>query len=810
MSRLLAGWERNLRRLPLTLQVAALMLTVALLAVAILFYNLSHEDRLEIEQLQTTNLVNTAQDLARSLDALIAADAARTGNLASGRLVRQFVSVNSGQRSVLYAPLQADFTNFLASDEFYDAVLLLDGNGDVLATTEGGYIGRNFGASPFLAAALAGNIFVSDPGISPQDRRPVIWLAAPVFADPLYVADTTNDLSRPFGVVVVKLTPEKLWQRVEALRVGSNGYAFVVDAYGIRVAHGRDRNLIYRALAPLPAEDATALLAGERFGPLPQIRHTDSLALAAYLRQDPLPALFVSDATAGAERVYYSAARLAQRDWTVVALLPASEVLAPARRVTSRGTAAALTLGLLLGVTVIAITRFLLRPVPELVAASQRIAAEDLSTPVQVQAGGELGELAGAFESMRGRLQASRAELARWAAELEHRVAQRSQELAALSEVVNFAGRTQSRSELLNTALDQALRVMQAEMGGIWIIEDTANGGIEGRLSAAQGFDAPMQSELAVFAGGEGLIGQVLATGTPIVLADIASAPRLARAIVRQQDLHAFAAVPLRIHGRTLGVLGVFSHAQQIFSPEVVALAESIAQQIALTLDNLALVARVREQVQQMAGLQERERIAADIHDSVAQTIGYLYLQADHLAVEVTTLDRDEIQIRVDKQLSVLHQLSLEIRHFIDQLHSDLPITVTLERILRDELAELGHELTTQVSLHLDGASTLQLVPDTGTELARIVGEAIRNAQRHGRAQRVDVRFHRNGDTAQLTIADDGRGFDPAHLPDDGRSHFGLRVMSARAARIGGELAVKSRLGEGAEVVVKWGLGSGD
>ena len=492
-----------------------------------------------------------------------------------------------------------------------------------------------------------------------------------------------------------------------------------------------------------------------------------------------------------------------------MALLPASEVLAPARRVTSRGTAAALTLGLLLGVTVIAITRFLLRPVPELVAASQRIAAEDLSTPVQVQAGGELGELAGAFESMRGRLQASRAELARWAAELEHRVAQRSQELAALSEVVNFAGRTQSRSELLSIALDQALRVMQAEMGGIWIIEDTANGGVEGRLSAAQGFDASMQRELAVFAGGEGLIGQVLATGTPIVLEDIASAPRLARAIVRQQELHAFAAVPLRIHGRTLGVLGVFSHAQQIFSPEVVALAESIAQQIALTLDNLALVARVREQVQQMAGLQERERIAADIHDSVAQTIGYLYLQADHLAVEVPKLDRAEIQIRVDKQLSVLHQLSLEIRHFIDQLQSDLPATITLERILRDELAELGHELTAQISLHLDGAATLQLVPDTGTEIARIVGEAIRNAQRHGRAQRVDVRFHRNGNTAQLTIADDGRGFDPAHLPDDGRSHFGLRVMSARAARIGGDLTVRSRLGEGAEVVVKWKLGLG-
>ncbi len=804
MKRLWVGWPHTLRRIPLTLQMAALMLTVALLAVAILFYNLSREDRLEIEQLQTTNLVNTAQDMARSLDALVDSDAARTGNLAAGRLVRQFVSVNSGQRSVLYAPLQADFINFLASDDFYEAVLLLDAAGDVLATSEGGYIGRNFGASPFFAAALAGEIYVSDPGISPQDRRPVIWLAAPVFADPLYVAIPTANLSAALGVIVVKLSPEKLWRRVEALRVGAGGYAFVVDAYGIRLAHGRDRNLIYRALAPLAAEEAAALLTGERFGPLPQIRHTNSLDLAAYLRQEPLPDLFVSEPTPGSERVYYSAARLTQRDWTVVALLPASEVLAPARRVTTRGLGAAMMLGLLLGVVVLSITRRLLRPVPELVAASQRIAAEDLSTPVRVQAGGELGELAGAFESMRGRLQGSRAELARWAAELEHRVARRSQELAALSQVVNFAGRTQSRSELLTIALDQALGVMQAEMGGIWIIEPAGTGGIEGRLSAAQGFDASMQRELAVFAGGEGLIGQVLATGTAIVLEDIGTAPRLARAIVRQQELHGFAAVPLRIHGRTLGVLGVFSHAQQMFSPEVVALAESIAQQIALTLDNLALVAQVRDQVQQMTGLQERERIAADIHDSVAQTIGYLYLQADHLAAEVPTLERDEIQVRVDKQLSVLHQLSLEIRHFIDQLQSEQPAPVTLDRVLQDEMTELAHELTAQVALHLDGAASVQLVAETGTEVARIVGEAVRNAQRHGHARRVDVRFRRHGAAAQLSIADDGSGFDPARLPDDGRSHFGLRVMAARAARIGGELTVKSRPGEGTEIVVQW------
>ncbi|HAJ34684.1 MAG TPA: hypothetical protein DCL15_03165, partial [Chloroflexi bacterium] len=486
------------------------------------------------------------------------------------------------------------------------------------------------------------------------------------------------------------------------------------------------------SLTPLPPEAWADIQASGRFGALTQIRDTGSHALWAYLQREPLPPLQTEELRADGSRVYESAARLTRRNWTVLALLPTAEVLAPAMRVTTGGLMAALLLATLLAVTVLWIARRMLRPIDDLVTAARTIAAGNLSTPVVVDATGELGVLSANFEAMRQHLQRSRDELAEAAAQLERRVAQRTQELAALSEVVAFASRTQSRSELLHTALAQALRVMNAEMGGIWMAD--ANDDLE--LAAGQGFDAHIQNELRRYRRGEGLLSQVQLSGAPLALEDITLSPRLARAAVRERGLHGFAAVPLRVQGRVLGVLGVFSQNPQDFSPEVVALAESIGQQIALTLDNLTLLEQVRAQAEAMAAVQERERLAADIHDRAAQMIGYLYLQTDVLDSEITFLRPDEIRQRVAQQRRVLDDLSKEIRTLISQLQSTPPAAAALERVLHDEVETLRRELPLQIDLHLDGARDIPLAGAAATELARIVGEALRNAHHHGHARR--------------------------------------------------------------------------
>lgn len=789
------------RRAPLSVRLTAPMLLVAALAIALLFFNLSRENQREIETLQTQNLINVTQELARSLDNYIDSELARIINLATARSVQQFATATSTQRSALFTPTLADFTNFLASDPAYRAVLLLDLMGEVLVATEGGYIGRNFADHPFFQQALAEGPSMSDPGLSALDGQPMLWLAAPVTAD---VRRSQDGAPQQVAVIAVTVSLEALWQRVERVRVGQDGYALVVDGWGIRLAHGRDRNLIFRSLAPLTPEAWRTLQVSGRFGALSQIHDTASLTLWEDIRRDPLPPLQIEQLSSDGRRVYVSAARLARRNWTVLSLLPEAEVLAPAARVTSGGLVAALLLAALLSITVLWIARRMLRPVDALVNAARTIAAGDLTTPVAVHATGELGVLAANFESMRQHLQRSRDELAEAAAQLERRVAQRTQELSALSEVVALASRTQSQRELLHTALIQALRVMNAQMGGIWMADAADN--LD--LAASAGFDAEMEAALRHYQRGEGLLSQVQLSGVPIALQEITQSPRLARAAVRERGLHGFAAVPLRVQGRALGVLGVFSQSSQDFSPEVVALAESIGQQIALTLDNLTLLEQVRAQAQTMAAVQERERLAADIHDRAAQMIGYLYLQTDVLETEINFLRPDEIRQRIAQQRRVLDELSREIRSLISQLQSPMPAAAALERVLREEVEALRRELPLQVDLHLDGAREMPLAGESATELARIVGEALRNAHHHGHAQRAVVRFRRQADLAILTIEDDGDGFDPAQPPGSERKHFGLRVMAARAARLGGALRVNSAPGCGATIEVTWPLTS--
>jgi two-component system nitrate/nitrite sensor histidine kinase NarX len=80
------------------------------------------------------------------------------------------------------------------------------------------------------------------------------------------------------------------------------------------------------------------------------------------------------------------------------------------------------------------------------------------------------------------------------------------------------------------------------------------------------------------------------------------------------------------------------------------------------------------------------------------------------------------------------------------------------------------------------------------------------NANNHARAHRVDVRLSRQDGVLEVSVEDDGQGFDPAVPPNDGREHFGLSIMRARAARIGGQVEIESAPGEGTKLVLRWPL----
>ena len=189
------------------------------------------------------------------------------------------------------------------------------------------------------------------------------------------------------------------------------------------------------------------------------------------------------------------------------------------------------------------------------------------------------------------------------------------------------------------------------------------------------------------------------------------------------------------------------------------------------------------------AALEERGRVARELHDGVAQEVLYMLAQARRLQAHQPGPDADRLLAAAERALS-------ESRSAISALRAppDESLPAALERIA----GELARRL--ELDVRIDADPDVEAGPDLRDALARIVGEALANAARHGVARRATVELHA-GPPRRLLVRDDGRGFDPdpALVPEGA---FGLQSMRERAAAVGGHVEIRSAPGAGTEVEV--------
>jgi signal transduction histidine kinase len=227
-------------------------------------------------------------------------------------------------------------------------------------------------------------------------------------------------------------------------------------------------------------------------------------------------------------------------------------------------------------------------------------------------------------------------------------------------------------------------------------------------------------------------------------------------------------------------------------------LLEGIGEQVAIAIEN----ARLHERVLDTAVLEERERIARELHDGLAQVLGYINTQT--LAIR-TLLDSGQFEA-AGESLASMEEAS---RHVNDDVRVAILGLRTgpregLVTNLRAYLREYG--LMGGAALRLEAApqaELLRLPTSTELQLVRIVQEALSNVRKHAGATRATVSL--DATTAELTveIADDGRGFAHDRPVRTGWPHFGLQTMRERAGAIGGEFDVISSPGRGTSVLVR-------
>lgn len=214
--------------------------------------------------------------------------------------------------------------------------------------------------------------------------------------------------------------------------------------------------------------------------------------------------------------------------------------------------------------------------------------------------------------------------------------------------------------------------------------------------------------------------------------------------------------------------------------------------------------AQLLEQQRALATLQERVRIARELHDGLGQVLGYVKMQAQAARGLLAQEKQQEADRYLEHLVSVAQETYTDVREYISGANTGMAAEIGFFASLRQYLARFSenYQIHTELNVSPELADRV-FEPTVEVQLLRIVQEALTNARKHARAATARVSLHLNDGKAQITVADDGAGFDVTLPPEDAEQHFGLRFMRERAEEVGGSVEVRSEPGKGTWVMVQ-------
>jgi PAS domain S-box-containing protein len=261
------------------------------------------------------------------------------------------------------------------------------------------------------------------------------------------------------------------------------------------------------------------------------------------------------------------------------------------------------------------------------------------------------------------------------------------------------------------------------------------------------------------------------------------------------EKLKAAAVVPLQFDGQLVGGLWAGRFAAESFAPGELIELESMADQAVIALQHASMAARL----QSLAVLEERSRIAREMHDGLAQILGYLGLQVQTLDALVRRGDNKKVLDELRQTRDNIKLAQADVRENILSLRTTLSAEAGIVPALQEYVAEFGVQTATTARLDNQVQGNLTLSPLAEVQLVRIVQEALANIRKHAWAECVDVTLAIRNGHLLVAIADDGRGFE---LPVGGRQ-FGLQTMRERAESVGGRLSIHSAPNWGTRVELR-------
>jgi signal transduction histidine kinase len=372
------------------------------------------------------------------------------------------------------------------------------------------------------------------------------------------------------------------------------------------------------------------------------------------------------------------------------------------------------------------------------------------------------------------------------------RAGQARDELSALDAATRGIAGVLDLDRVLQLITDRVRELAHAEYAALGIVDP--EGYMERFITS--GLTRQERERIGPPPRGHGLLGVIVHETSPVRVHDIATDPRRYGFPAHHPEMHSLLGVPIGNKGKSIGRLYLTNKLPSgAFTEDDQRMVETFALHAGIAIEN----ARLHEQVQRMAIVEERERIGRDLHDGIIQSIYAVGLSLEDVP-ELMEDEPDEARRRVERAIDSLDQSIRDIRNFIFGLRPEL-----LEQAgLLGGLAALADEFRVNsmvdVELEVSRADESGLSRELITQLLSIAREALSNIARHSKASRATIEVATGDGTIRLTVTDNGVGFDPRY--QRGPAHQGLVNMRDRTESIGGELAIESEPGAGTRIIV--------
>jgi two-component system nitrate/nitrite sensor histidine kinase NarX len=365
----------------------------------------------------------------------------------------------------------------------------------------------------------------------------------------------------------------------------------------------------------------------------------------------------------------------------------------------------------------------------------------------------------------------------------------RDQEMAALHYLQAETSPKADLALLLNSLLENVQRALDVDFSILYI-----PGGIPRQLNPTPQLfirskgDANAEARLPDPAFLEGIWQSVLASGQSLALENVTLNKS-------QEKWKVLLAVPLVWRAEApVGLLVLGSNAPQAFAQRHQALLETLAGQAALLIQN----ARLMVQVEYQAVVDERTRLAREIHDGLAQTLAFLKIQAAQMQNYLARGETERLTTSLQANYRTLSDAYIDARQAIDNLRR-VPST-SLQDWVRQ--VALDYEQATGQTVTVQGFEMpVEYPANLQAQLIRIVQEALSNVRKHAQARTISILGRADGDYILIEVRDDGCGFSPESV--DGHSRYGLIGMHERAESIGADFQITSQPGSGTLVSLR-------